>query len=193
MADYADDPQEIAINAEDGELETVLSPLASTSVALLVGFTERGESSKLYNSAVVYSDGNVIGIYRKLRPAIRHSIYTAGDALPVFEIKGLKFGIQICNDSNFAEQTAKLSADGARVVFIPSNNALPHAKADVVNLAREVDRSLAVNNSIHIVRSDVTGRLGGFTAYGTSKIVDPTGRILAEADIFEPTVIHTLL
>ena len=160
------------------------------SVALIVGFTEKA-GSHLYNSAAVYFEGRVIGKYRKLRPAINRSIYTAGTELPVFEVKGLRFGMQICNDSNFPEQTASLAASGARVLFVPSNNALPVAKADVVQLTREVDTSLALHNSIYVVRADVAGSLDGFTAYGTSEIVDPTGKRLAQAAKLMPTLIHS--
>ena len=192
LADYADRPNDIAIHADNGDLEKILSPLASESVATIVGFTEANEE-KLYNSAAVYYRGKVVGIYRKMRPATRRSIYSPGEELQVFEVKGLKFGIQICNDSNFPEQTAELVARGARVLFIPSNNALPHAKADVVQLAREIDRSLAVGNSIYVVRADVAGTLDDFTAYGTSKIIDPTGNILSEAAMFEVDLLNAMI
>lgn len=181
LADYADHPHRLGIDGENGELEEILSPLASRSVAVIIGFTEKAAGALLYNSAAVYLDGRVVGTYRKLRPAINHSIYTAGKELHVFEAKGLKFGIQICNDSNFPDQTARLAAGGARVLFVLSNNALPHARADVVELTRNVDISLSRDNSLYIVRADVAGTHGDFTGYGTSKIVAPNGDIMAKA------------
>jgi predicted amidohydrolase len=193
LADDAERPHEIAINAANGGLERILSPLASKTVAVIVGFTEIADNAALYNSAAVYFDGVVIGIYRKMRPAINRSVYTPGTTLPVFHFRGLTFGIQICNDSNFPEQTADLAAKGATVLFVPSNNALPAPKADVLNVTRDADVALAVENSIYIVRADVAGSHDGFVAYGTSKCVDPTGRIVAEAPRLKPSLIHTMI
>lgn len=193
LADYVTNPHDVGINVKNGDLDRILSPLASESVAVIVGFTEIGPEEKLYNSAAVYCRGEVIGIYRKRHPAINRSVYAPGEELPVFKVKGLKFGIQICNDSNFPELSAKLASSGAEVIFIPSNNALPDAKADVVQLARQVDESLARDNSIYVVRADVTGIANGLTAHGTSKVVNPAGLILAEAVRFETSLIHATI
>ena len=103
LADYSDHPSEIAFNVESGQLEAFLSPLSSNTVSLIVGFTESTNTGELYNSAAVLQKGNIIGLYRKVYPAVNHSIYTAGDQLPTFTIGSLKFGIVICNDTNYLE------------------------------------------------------------------------------------------
>src|ERR1044072_1694629 len=77
LADYVDRPAAIAVNVQSGELEKLLAPLASDTVTAIVGFTEI-DCGSLYNSAAVFHKGAVTGIYRKLRPAINRSVYTAG-------------------------------------------------------------------------------------------------------------------
>ncbi len=77
LADNVAGPVDFAIGVDTGELAKVLSPLASDSVTTIIGFTELGMHGRLFNSAAVFHRGAVIGVYRKLFPAIRESIYTA--------------------------------------------------------------------------------------------------------------------
>ena len=181
LADYADSSHEMALNAESGELAYTLAPLSSEKVTTIVGFTEKDKGSKLYNSAAVFHHGRVFGIYRKLHPAIRRSVYTGGDQHPVFTVDGLTFGILICNDSNFAEAAKIMVSKGASALFIPTNTGLPLDKADVVADARHADIALARANDVWILRSDVVGRSGGLVSYGSSCIIEPGGNVLMSA------------
>lgn len=181
LADYAARPADFAICAERGELASVLAPLASDRVTTIVGFTELGADGRLYNAAAVHHRGAVAGVYCKLHPAIRRSVYAAGDATPVFTAGGLTFGIIICNDSNFPGPAGRMAAQGATVLFIPTNNGLPPEKADVVEDARKADVALAVENGVWIVRADVAGQADGRISHGSSGIVDPRGRVVQSA------------
>ena len=42
-----------------------------------------------------------LGIYGKRHPALRKSVYSAGDQSPIFTVGSLSFGVMICNDSNY--------------------------------------------------------------------------------------------
>jgi predicted amidohydrolase len=181
LADYAPHPAAVAIHVERGELHTALSPLASETVTTIVGFTEASGDGALYNSAAVFHHGAIIGIYRKMHPAIRKSVYRAGDRTPVFTIGGLTFGILICNDSNFPEVARSMAAQGAAALFIPTNNGLPLDRANVTADARKADVALAIDNRMSIVRADVAGRNGSLVSYGSSEIVDREGRVLQSA------------
>jgi predicted amidohydrolase len=178
LADDAECPADFAIDAESGRLETLLAPLASKSVTAIVGFTEIVGAGKLYNAAAVLHAGRVVGIYRKRHPAIRRSVYVAGDQSPVFTVGPLSFGIMICNDSNHPELAADMVARGARVIFLPSNNSLPPERADVVDSSRTVDIARARDNAVMIVRADVAGRTADRVSFGSSAIVDARGTLL---------------
>ena len=178
LADDAERPADIAIDAESGQLQTLLGPLASKSVTAIVGFTEIVSGGKLYNAAAVFQDGKVVGIYRKRHPAIRRSVYSAGDQSPVFTVGPLSFGIMICNDSNYPELATNMAARGARVIFLPSNNSLPPEMADVVALSRTVDTARATDNEVMIVRADVAGRIADRVSFGSSAIVDARGTLI---------------
>src|SRR5437588_2330935 len=159
LADYASQPADIAIDVEAGQLQALLTPLASDRVATILGFTEIDRVGRLYNSAAVFHKGSVVGLYRKLYPAINKSVYEAGDKLPVFTVGDLTFGIIICNDSNYYEPARIMAAQGATVLFVPTNNGLPQAKAgpELVAQARNVDIARAIGNRVSVIRADVAG------------------------------------
>jgi len=186
LADYSPQPVDFAIDVERGQLVTVLAPLSSSTVTIIVGFTEIAGSNRLYNSAAVLKNGTVVGLYRKLHPAINKSIYEPGDRIPVFTIDGLTFGIVICNDSNFVEPARIMAAKGATALFVPTNNGLPanRAHVELVSQARNVDIARAIDNSVSVIRADVSGSIGDLVSYGSSAIVDSDGRVLQSAPPF---------
>ena len=181
LADDAARPADMAIDVESGQLEAVLAPLASSTVTTIVGFTEITATGHLYNSAAVFHRGAVVGLYRKLHPAIRKSVYRAGDRIPVFAVGDLTFGIVICNDSNYPEPARIIASQGATAMFVPTNNGLPPAKADVVAEARAIDVARAKENRVWVIRADVAGRTADRVSYGSSCIVAPDGTVLQAA------------
>jgi len=183
LADYSDRSSAFAIGADKGQLAAVLTPLASDRVTCIVGFTELGCDGSFYNAAAVFHSGQVQGVYRKVHPAIRRSIYAPGRETPVFRAGELTFGIVICNDSNDPGLARCMAAQGAEVLFIPTNNGLPNQRASLkLNAAtRTVDEALASENRLWVVRADVAGRNGKLTSLGCSEIVNPEGRVVQEA------------
>lgn len=183
LADYASSPSDFAIDVESGQLDSLLAPLASDSVATILGFTEIDTRRRFYNSAVVYHKGSVVGIYRKLYPAINQSVYEAGDKMPVFTVGYLTFGIVICLDSNYFEPARIMASKGAAALFVLTNNGLPATKAgpELVAESRNVDRARAIENSVSVIRADVAGKTGNLRSFGSSGIVDRDGMVLQVA------------
>jgi predicted amidohydrolase len=181
LADCSADPARLAVAT--GRIGSMLAPLASHTVTTIVGFTELGDDGRMYNSAAVWHRGAVAGIYRKRHPAIRRSVYAAGTHTPVFRIGGLTFGIVICYDSTFPEPAARMAAQGATLLFVPTSNALPRSRErdDVVTQARQTDAARATENNLWIVRADVAGRTSEFASVGSSGIIRPDGSILCTA------------
>ncbi|PYS94678.1 MAG: carbon-nitrogen hydrolase family protein [Acidobacteria bacterium] len=191
LADYASRPSDIALDVEAGQLHALLTPLASDKVATILGFTEINRSGRLYNSAAVWHKGSVVGLYRKLYPAINKSLYEAGDKLPVFTVGNLTFGIIICLDSNYYEPARIMAAQGATALFVPTNNGLPPTKAgpELVAQTMNVDIARAIENSVSVIRADVAGRTESLVSYGSSEIVSPDGMVLQTARRLSPDLI----
>lgn len=187
LADYAENPAASALAVD--RLREVLAPLASETVTTIIGFTELTHNDKLHNSAAVFHRGRVEGVYRKLHPAIRRSVYEPGTSTPVFHVPGLTFGIVICNDSNFAEPARRMAAQGATVLFVPTNNGMPleRASRELVTEARKADIARAVENRMWVIRADVAGRTnslmscGPLMSCGSSAITSPNGSVVRSA------------
>lgn len=183
LADYSENPTQFAISADTGRLDTALAPLASDTVTTIIGFTELAAGGQLYNSAAVFHEGSVVGLYRKLYPAINRSVYDPGCKVPVFQVGELTFGIVICNDSNYFEPARLMAAHGATALFVPTNNGLPPTRAsvDLAAQARNCDIARAVENSMWVIRADVAGRTDELVFYGSAGIVDPDGMVVQSA------------
>ena len=126
LADYAAQPAAIAIDVDGGGLDETAQ--ASDSVTTILGFTEIDRSGRLFNAAAVLSQGVVVGVYRKLHPAINRSVYHAGSGTPVFTVGRLTFGIVICRDSIFPEPAAAMppAKGGAELVLEARRHDIPH-------------------------------------------------------------------
>jgi len=184
LADYSKNPSKFAIKTDDRQLDKVLAPLVSDTVTSIVGFTELSDDNQLYNAAAVFHRGRVSGLYRKLHPAIRRSVYSPGSATPVFRVGDLTFGIVICYDSTFSEPARAMAAQGATALFIPTNNGLPSNRAypELVQEARASDLARAVENRVWVIRADVAGANRELISHGSSGIVDPNGKVIREAN-----------
>jgi 5-aminopentanamidase len=191
LADNADQLPSIAIDVERGDLNAMLAPLASDTVTTILGFTEIDRTGSLFNSAAVFHRGAVLGVYRKMHPAINRSIYQPGRDVPVFTVGGLTFGIIICLDSTFAEPARMMASRGAVALFVPTNNGLPAAKGgpELAADARQCDVGLTTANGVTVIRADVAGQAGDFVSYGSSGIVDRAGLLVASARMLEPDLI----
>ena len=184
LADNSASPLDFAIRVAGGGLAARLAPLASRTVTTIVGFTEV-DGGSLYNSAVVWHDGAVAGVYRKWHPAIRKSVYLSGLEAPVFAAGGFTFGVILCNDSNFEQPARTLVAQGARALFVPTNNGMPADRggANLVEAARDCDVAFARRQHVPVIRADVAGRHDGLISYGSSSIVNAHGEVIRSAPL----------
>ncbi len=176
-----------AFTIDSPQIMRLLDASARYEAAGIVGFNElRGDD--LYNTAVVFHKGHLLGHYSKCSAYMK--FHKQGRAFPVFEHKGLKFGVVICSDGGYIEPTRLLALQGARVVFAPHFNYINapglirhfmHVRAD--HTAR------AVENSVYFVRGNNVS-LGGKeesvsryegVGYGDSYIIDPAGEIVVRS------------
>ena len=184
-------PAAVALGVHDGELTDVLAPLMETNITVIVGFTERDASGRLFNSAAVVSNGDLVAVYRKVFPGYR-TVIQAGTDLPVFHLGAARFGVMICNDIWYLEPARVLASKGAAVIFVPSNSG--HVRnpvsADALRARGEtLPIARAVENTVTVVVADIAGRQGDRYALGTSAIVDPNGVVLAKADPESPGLV----
>ena len=174
-------PDDVAVDM--AELHRQLTPLMSSPVASVVGFTERADDG-LFNSAAFVADGDVQAVYRKVYPGYRTEI-RPGTELPVIRFRDTVLGIMICNDVWYVEPARVLASKGAALILVPTNSGhLRDGKADrrLQTRGETLPVARAVDNTVSIVVADIAGEQRGRVALGSSRIIDPDGAVLSASD-----------
>ena len=107
-----------------------------------------------------------------------------------FTVGELTFGILICRDSTYCEPASIMASQGARALFVPTNNGLPPGTGpELVAEARNGDIARAIENRVSVIRADVAGRAESLTSFGSTGIVDSDGTVLQSARPLSPDLI----
>jgi len=87
-------------------------------MVILGGPGGKGRRGGVFASHLAAGPQGWIGAYRKVHIAPpEKNIFDAGQAAPVFEAAGVRFGIQLCYDAHFPEFATRMALDGAEVIF----------------------------------------------------------------------------
>jgi N-carbamoylputrescine amidase len=152
---------------------------ASAEMVILAGMVEAGENGRKYASHVVATPDGMAGWYRKLHISPpEKNIFTQGSRIPLFDIHGLRFGIQLCYDAHFPELTTRMALEGADVIFMP--HASPRGTADdkLVSWMRHMP-ARAFDNSLFIVACNHVGENEmGLSFPGVAVAISPSGEVM---------------
>jgi predicted amidohydrolase len=188
-------PEELRANAEplDGPaLRAVAEWARELDVVILAGsITEEG-AERLHNTSVlISSSGEQVAVYRKIHMfdvdvggvAYRESaVEEAGeeivDATVEVGSQELAIGMSICYDARFPELYRILALRGARLLTVPAAFTVPTGSAHWEPLLR----ARAIENQAFVLAPGQVGTAPPhYESWGHSMIIDPWGRILAEA------------
>jgi predicted amidohydrolase len=138
------------------------------------------DARRFYNSAALIGPAGVEGVYRKAHLFNTEKLYFApGDALPIFEVDGVKVGMLVCFDHMFPEAARTLALQGAQLICHPSNLVLPE-------YAQLTTRVRAIENRVFWVmcnRYGTESRAGTTLRYtGASQITAADGTVLSRAE-----------
>lgn len=136
------------------------------------------ENGKWYSGAYVIDPaGRIIKRYAKLH-VVRPEFFEDGDALAIFRVDDVPFTIMICHDERYPEIFRIPVLAGAKVGIYISCESKRESKWDNYRcqiIARAVENQISV---IHCNSGDGGADDG---SHGHSRIIDPSGRVLAEA------------
>jgi predicted amidohydrolase len=185
--------KDCAMGLDDGRLLELAAHAADKDIVTLIGLDER-RGKLVANTQVVLDGGRVAGHYTKtmLTGGDWHLMGFYDDELPVFDAKGVRFGIIICHDSSFPEVAATLAWKGARIIFSPHFNSIGRDRMDDHRtIVRNNNMGIAAHYNVVVVRSNSVGHWsdGDRYGYGDSAIFGPNGAPLAEAGLFAEKLI----
>ena len=169
-----------ALDLASPAFEVVLNRLPKTGLMIVMGLIEVDEG-RLFNTAIVVDRGALIGRYRKAHLLGGEQIFAAGSDCPVFEAAGLRFGINICYDTNFPKAARKVADLGASLIVCPANNMhrreTSEAFKDVHNSVRG---ERCRETGLWLVSADVTGERDGRISWGPTAVLNPAGEVVAQ-------------
>jgi len=166
-------------------------------VVVVASLFERRTAGLYHNTAaVIGTDGEVSGIYRKMHipddPLYFEKFYfTPGDLGFVnFDTHFARVGVLVCWDQWYPEAARLSSIGGANILFYPTAIGWHPAEKEQYGAAqldawRTIQRSHAIANGIYVAAVNRVGHEGpaggGLEFWGSSFVADPFGRIIEQA------------
>lgn len=172
-------------------------------VAVSASLFEKRAAGMYHNTSImVDAGGNLIDRYRKMHipddPRFYEKYYfTPGDLgfrtqhLPE---AGVTTGMLVCWDQWFPEAARLTAMGGAQLLLYPTaigwyHGETDHDKADQLAAWQTIQKSHAVANGVYVAACNRIGAEDDLTFWGHSFIIDPAGRVIAEAPQDEPAIL----
>lgn len=177
VAMRADAPTILALAEEAGTMGVVL------------GFVEDGPVHA-HNSAIYLEAGRTVHIQRKtFLPNYgrfeEQKHFSPGQSLRAFDSGLGRLALLICNDVWQSPLPFLAVHDGARMLLVPASSSLePGAGTDPAEIERDWRDLLRFHARFlqaYVVFVNRVGHEAGLTFWGGSQVVDPWGRVVAEA------------
>ena len=163
--------------------QTIEAIAKKTGLHIVFGMPERSEKTQatIFNTAVLIGPKGVIGKYRK-RYLPTHSVFEEkryfrpGYQTAVFNTALGNIGLCICYDVFFPEVYRLTRLKGAKLILtISASPAVRRSYFEVLTAAR------ALENTAFLAYVNLVGVEEGLQFWGGSRVVSPTGDVLAKA------------
>jgi N-carbamoylputrescine amidase len=140
-----------------------------------------------YDTAMLIGpDGEIAGKYRKVHPAALLSLekiyFRGGSGFPVFPLGEWRLGISICYDNLFPESCRSLALNGAELIVAPYATPIDDPWENFLS-------TRALENGVYLAACNHVGPEGDWRMSGKSMVIDPRGKILAQASGTEEQVL----
>lgn len=148
-------------------------------IILAACITEESEvDGVVYDTAVIVDKSGLQSSYRKIYLWDQENVrFAKGHNYPACSIGNLNIGLQICYEVGFPEGARILTLQGANLLIYPS--AFGNARLYAWDIAT---RARALENGCYVIAANRIGTEKDETTFGGhSRIVDPTGKVLAQA------------
>lgn len=161
------------------ELIHKTSHLAKKYEINIIGTTPQREHNKTYNTAFLFDkDGSIKAQYHKIhlfQLMDEHTFIHPGKKISIFDTDWGKCSMTICFDLRFPELFRKIAEQNVKIVFIPAYWPAPRLEH-----WRTLLRARAIENQMFIIGCNRC-TLNNNLKFGYSAVIDPEGKITAEA------------
>ncbi|MBU97235.1 MAG: NAD+ synthase, partial [SAR202 cluster bacterium] len=160
-------------------------------IVALVGFVE-SEDGKLFNSAAVLHQRKIVATYRKIHlPNYgvfdERRYFTAGDECPVLSIRGIKIGVNVCEDIWEPVGPSEVQcAAGAQIIV--NLNASPYESGKQGHRV-EIVTGLSHRNRVYTLYVNQVGGQDELVFDGGSMLTGPSGELIGTAARFEESML----
>ncbi|MDO8070180.1 NAD+ synthase [Janthinobacterium sp. SUN176] len=149
---------------------------------VVVGLPLQDEKGVRHNAASVLLNGEVLGTYRKhdlpnTTVFDEKRYFTSSDQAFVFGVKGVRFGINICEDTWFEHAPMRARAAGAQVLLVPNGSPYHMNKQ---HLRYETMRKNVSAQGMALVYANLVGGQDELIFDGDSFVMDAAGTICAQ-------------
>lgn len=175
----------LAENIEGNTAEFLMGIAKRTSAVVVGGFIEK-DGNQIFNSSMIVSDSEVLGIYRKIHLYYKEKLWFSpgNKALEIYEVKNAKIGIMICFDWFFPETIRSLTLLGADIIAHPANLVLPYCQSAMITRCL-INRVFAITSNR--IGNEARGE-DKFTFTGGSQITSYNGEVLSSAPKDKPHI-----
>jgi len=159
----------------------------SDSIVIIIGFVNK--DFEIYNSAAICSSKKIISIYNK-QFLPNYSVFDEeryfqkGLETIIFELRGMSFGVNICEDIYYSSGPTKSQAILGGANLIINISASPYHVGKIEE-REKIIFTRAVDNRVNIMYVNLVGGQDELVFDGNSMIVNEKGKILARAKSFE--------
>jgi len=176
----------VAIDLSSSAFEDVCHSLESLNPTVVFGLIEK-ERGKFYNSALAIRSGKVVARYRKAHLLKgEQSVFDPGQGMAIFDVLGVKVGINICYDLVFRDSVERAAHAGAKVLACPCSNMMPRDLAEEwKSRHNQIRAQHATQQRIWILSSDIFGARDDSVSYGPTAVIDPRGNVVAQVTALE--------
>jgi predicted amidohydrolase len=191
------------------QVQPLFDEAKKLGVGFYLGYAELTPEGRRFNTSILVDKaGNIVGKYRKihlpghsdhkLQAPFQHlekKYFEVGDlGFRVFDMRGVRFGMCLCNDRRWPETYRVMSLQSAEIVVLGYNtpsvnihwNEPVHLRTSTHLISLQAN---AYQNALWVGAAAKCGSEDGFHMIGSSVIVAPTGELAARALTEEDEVI----
>lgn len=178
-----------------------LKPLADASrsgVSVIAGAVEEGDSFGIYNSALLFEDGQVRSVHRKVYPPTygmfeEMRYFSSGRSVRAFDTRLGRMGVLVCEDLWHMSLPYLLALDGARLIVVltasPTRIGPEQEEFQAAVVNTENHKAYARLLSVYLAFCNRVGYEDGVNFWGGSELIQPDGDVLATAKLFEEDLV----